>query len=144
MLDLDTFIEQSTPFAGEVDPDLYRTLAPWVQERVKRYDEVPGFIDWVVGPAPEPTEKDWKKVMGKDHVPKVLDVVIERLQTAEWTPPALEEVVLGVGAELEVKSQLPVRMAVTGRRSGIPLFEPMAEMERAEVLSRLTHARSQV
>ena len=82
--------------------------------------------------------------MGKDHVPKVLDVVIERLQTAEWTPPALEEVVLGVGAELEVKSQLPVRMAVTGRRSGIPLFEPMAEMERAEVLSRLTHARSQV
>ena len=36
-----------------------------------------------------------------------------------------------------MKSQLPVRMAVTGRRSGLPLFEPMAELERDEVLARL-------
>jgi glutamyl-tRNA synthetase len=144
MLDVETFIELSTPFAGDVEPALYRTLAPWVQERVKRFDEVPQFIDWVVGPAPEPTEKDWRKVMGKDHVPQVLDLVIDRLQTAEWTPEVLTDIVLGVGTELDVKSQLPVRMAVTGRRSGLPLFEPMAELERADVLARLTDARGRL
>ncbi len=144
MLDLDSFVEQSLPYAGDVDVDLYRVLAPWVQERVKRYDEVLPLIEWVVGPAPEPTEKDWRKVMGKDHVPKVLDVVIDRLEQAEWTPEVLTEIVLGVGEELEVKSQLPVRMAVTGRRSGLPLFEPMAELERTEVLNRIRSARSRL
>lgn len=144
MLDLDAFIEQSMPFAGSVDPDLYRTLAPWVQERVKRYDEVPQLIEWVVGPAPEPTEKDWRKVMSKEHVPGVLDVVIERLESAEWNPETLTTVVLGVGEELDVKSQLPVRMALTGRRSGLPLFEPMAELEREDVLGRLRDARARL
>jgi glutamyl-tRNA synthetase len=144
MMDLDSFVGATLPHAGDVDPDLYRRLAPWVQERVKRFDEVPQFIDWVVGPAPEPTEKDWRKVMGKDHVPAVLDAVIERLETVAWEPEALTETVLGVGEELDAKSQLPVRMAVTGRRSGLPLFEPMAELDRAEVLARLRHARGQL
>ncbi|MGI9598489.1 MAG: glutamate--tRNA ligase [Acidimicrobiales bacterium] len=144
MLDLDTFIEQSLPFAGEVDPELYATLAPWVQQRVKRYDEVPELIDWVVGSPPEPSEKDWRKVMGKDHVPQVLDVVIERLATADWAPEALTELVLGVGEELGVKSQLPVRMALTGRRAGLPLFEPMAELDRREVIGRLEEARGRL
>lgn len=144
MLDADAFIEQSLPYAGAVDEALYRTLAPWIQERVKRYDEIPQLIEWVVGPAPEPVEKDWRKVMAKDHVPKVLDLVIERLETAEWTPDNLTEVVLGVGEELEVKSQLPVRMAITGRRSGLPLFEPMAELDRNEVLGRLRLARTKL
>lgn len=144
MLDLATFIEQSLPFAGDVEPELYTKLAPWIQERVKRYDEVPDLIEWVVGPAPEPAEKDWRKVMAKDHVPRVLEVVIERLETADWTPENLTEVVLGVGEELEVKSQLPVRMALTGRRSGLPLFEPLAELDRAEALRRLRDARGRL
>ena len=144
MLDLASFVEQSLPFAGEVDPELYTTLAPWVQERIKRYDEIPALIEWVVGPPPEPDDKDWRKIMTKDRVPRVLDVVIERLGTVPWTPEALTETVLGVGEELEVKSQLPVRMALTGRRSGLPLFEPMAELDRAEVVRRLKDARERL
>ncbi len=144
MLDLETFIEQSRPFAGDVDPALYALLAPWVQERIKHYDEVPQLIEWVVGPPPEPIEKDWRKVMTKDRVRDVLDLVIERLEPADWTAESLAAVVLGVGDELEVKSQLPVRMAVTGRRSGLPLFEPMAELDRSEVMRRLKEARGRL
>ncbi|MGB5758167.1 MAG: glutamate--tRNA ligase [Acidimicrobiales bacterium] len=144
MLDLASFVEQSLPFAGDVAPGLYATLAPWVQERIKRYDEIPALIEWVVGPPPEPDDSDWRKVMAKDRVPQVLDVVIERLATVPWTPEALTETVLGVGEELEVKSQLPVRMALTGRRSGLPLFEPMAELDRAEVVRRLKDARERL
>ncbi len=144
MLDLDTFVESTLPYAGDIDPDLYRRLAPFVQERVRRYDEIPALIDWVYGDAPAPDEKDWRKVMGKDQVPEVLDLVIKRLETAEWEPQALTDAVLGAGEELGTKSQLPVRLAVTGRRSGLPLFEPMAEMERELVLERLRKARAQL
>jgi glutamyl-tRNA synthetase len=149
MLDVDAFVELSAPFAvgpdgAPVDADLYRRLAPFVQERVRRLDEVAGLIQWVVADRPEPSEKDWRKVMSKDGVDKVLDVVIERLADADWTPEALGQIVLGAGDELGVKSQLPVRMALTGARSGMPLFEPMAELDRAVVLARLTEARGQL
>ena len=148
MLDPDAFVEQSLPYAevdgAAVDADLYRRLAPFVQERIKRYDEIPDLLDWVVGSPPEPVDKDWRKVMGKDGVPEVLDLVIERLGDADWSADALTDVVLGVGDELGTRSQLPVRMAVTGRRSGMPLFEPMAELERTVVIDRLRSARARL
>ncbi len=144
MLDLEAFIDESRPFAGPVDDKLYRRLAPFVQERVRRYDEIPALIAWVVGEPPEPDEKDWRKVMGRDDVPKVLDLVLERLVTVAWEPEALAETVLGAGEALGTKSQLPVRMAVTGRRSGLPLFEPMAELDRSIVLERIRKARGRL
>ncbi len=144
MLDLDSFIEGSRPFAGAVDDELYRRLAPLVQERIRRYDEIPALIDWVIGEPPEPEDKDWRKVMGRDDVPKVLDLVLERLEDAEWEPEALTDAVLGAGEVLGTKSQLPVRMAVTGRRSGLPLFEPMAELDRSVVLERIRKARGRL
>ncbi len=144
MLDVDEFVEASRPFGGEVDDDLYRRLAPMVQERIRRYDEIPDLIDWVVGEPPEPQDKDWHKVMGKEDVPKVLDLVAERLDQAEWEPEALAEAVLGAGEVLGTRSQLPVRMAVTGRRSGLPLFEPMAELDRVTVLERIRKARGRL
>jgi len=144
MLDVEAFCVAALPFAGDVDDALFRRLAPFVQERIRRYDEIPELIDWVVGDAPEPVDKDWKKVMGKDDVPKVLDLVIERLESVPWEPQALADAVLGVGDELGTRSQLPVRMAVTGRRSGLPLFEPMAELDRAVVLDRIRNARGRL
>ena len=144
MLDLDAFVEASRPFAGPVDDDLYRRLARSVHERIRHYDEIPALIDWVVGEPPEPDGKDWRKVMGRDDVANVLDLVAERLETVAWEPEALAEAVLGAGEVLGTKSQLPVRMAVTGRRSGLPLFEPMAELERSTVLERIRKARGRL
>ncbi len=144
MLDLDSFVTASLPFAGDVDEELYRRLAPFVQERIRRYDEIPALIEWIVAEPPEPDDKDWRKVMDRDDVPKVLDLVLERLEAAEWEPDALAEAVLGAGEVLGAKSQLPVRMAVTGRRSGLPLFEPMAELDRVVVLERIRKARGRL
>jgi glutamyl-tRNA synthetase len=140
------FIERSRPFvvAHPVDDDLYRRLAPFVQQRVKRLDEADELLAWVVADAPEPEPKDWKKVMGAEGVADVLDGVLAAVGDVEWTPEALEKLVLGVGEDLGRKSQLPVRMALTGRRSGLPLFEPMAELDRNVVVERLRAARSRV
>ncbi len=141
---VEDFIAWSSSAAGDIDADLYRRLAPEVQGRVTLPDDVPGLLDWVIGDAPDPSEKDWKKVMAKDGVAAVLDAVIERCETCPWTPEALEDVVFGVGRDLDAKTQLPVRMAVSGSRSGLPLFEPMAALDRSTVLERLRAARSRL
>ncbi len=143
-LSVDEFVTRALPFIGDLDPVLFARLAPFVQERVKRLDESAGFLDWVVGDAPEPDDKDWKKVMGKPDVPAVLDLVAAELETVDWNADAIEAVVFGAGATLETKTQLPVRLAITGSRSGIPLWEPMAQMDRSVVLDRLRAARARL
>ncbi len=140
----DGFVAEAQPFLGNVPPELFAKLAVHVQERLKRLEEIPRFFDWIIGDAPEPSEKDWKKVMAKDGVGEVLDLVIERLADCAWEPEVLESVVFGVGEELNAKTQLPVRLAVTGVRAGMPLFEPMAELDRAVVLARLEAARARL
>ncbi len=153
-LPLDDFVAAATPFldhpdVGDIDADLFGRMAGFVQERVRRLDESPTFLDWVVGDAREPSEKDWKKVMGNSEeklatTARVLDLVIERIADCPWEPEALEAIVFGVGEELETKTQMPVRMALTGARSGIPLFEPMVELEREVVIQRLRDARAKL
>ncbi len=143
-LSVEEFTERSLPFAGNIDHDLYGRLAQFVQGRIKRLDEIPSLLEWVVGQPPEPSEKDWRKVMEKDGVSEVLDLVIERLANSEWTAPALEKLVFGVGEELGTKTQLPVRLALTGVRFGLPLFEPMAELDREVVTERLRTARARL
>ncbi|MCP3987812.1 MAG: glutamate--tRNA ligase [Actinomycetia bacterium] len=147
-LDVDDFVAKTRPWVDAADPaipaDLFERMAPLVQQRVRRLEEAPSFLDWVVGEAPEPVAKDWRKVMGAQGVADVLDGVVERLADVEWTPEALEKAVFGVGEELGRKSQLPVRMAVSGSRSGLPLFEPMAEVDRGVILDRLRAARAKL
>lgn len=143
-LSVDDFIAWAAPSVGHIDADLFRRFAPEIQGRVTYPEDAPAFLDWVVGDAPEPSEKDWKKVMSKEGVAAVLDAVIAKCETCDWTPDELEAVVFGVGEELETKTQLPVRLAVTGSRSGLPLFEPMAALERAVALDRLRAARAKL
>jgi glutamyl-tRNA synthetase len=142
------FVELARPFvtAGDeaVPDDLFDRMAPLIQQRVRRLDEAAGLLTWVVGQPPEPDPKDWKKVMAKDGVGDVLDRVIAGLSSVEWTPGALEKLVLGVGEELGAKSQLLVRMAVSGSRVGLPLFEPMAELDRTVVVERLRAVRARL
>lgn len=125
-----------------VSEELYERMAPFVQQRLKvlTAEEIAPLLEWMVGPAPEPSEKDWKKVMGKEGVAKILTMVADRLEQGEWTPEAIEAAVFGVGEELQAKTQLPVRMAVTGSRTGMPLFAPMAELDANEALGRIRAA----
>ncbi len=144
MMSEDEFIDKSFPHAGCVPMDIYKRLASGVQGRIKTFNEIPELLTWVIADAPEPNEKDWRKIMGKDGVADVLDLVIERIASVEWTPDALEKLVFGVGEELGTKTQLPVRLAVTGSRTGLPLFEPLAELDREVAIARLKAARAKL
>ncbi len=152
MLDDEAFLAGITP---HVDADTLAVIARMpgdVKERCKRLDAAGDLVAWITGPADEPTPKDWKKSMGRAEVPEVLDTVVADLGALgddEWTAERMEAVVMGVGAKLSteertVRSQMPVRLAVTGRKSGLPLWEPMVVLGRDEVLARLSAARARL
>ena len=143
-LDAEAFAAASVPFRGSIPDKLFTALAPEIQNRLVRLNEISVLVDWIVGDAPEPDAADWQKVMTKPGVADVLDAVIAGMADCAWTPDALEALVLGVGTDLNAKSQLPVRLAVTGRRAGLPLFEPLAAIDRPIVIGRLRAARARM
>ncbi len=138
------FIEQASPHIADSDSEVFGELATVVQERVKFLHEAPDLVSWIKGDMAEPVEKDWRKVMGKDGVKEVLETVLGRIDETDWTPAGIEKLVFGVGEELETKTQLPVRLAITGSRFGLPLFEPMALMDKEVVKKRLEMALSKL
>ena len=122
-------------------------LTPFLQQRATRISDVIPLLDWVFeDDLPQETnEKEIKKMakaMGAELVPAILEEAIGRLQDCQWDAETLAKEIREVGDELNTKSQVPVRIAVTGRRTGLPLFEPMAYLSRELVLSRLQTARS--
>ncbi len=82
--------------------------------------------------------------MHVSEVPMVLDLVIEGLRNCQWDEESIEQVISEAGESLQAKSQVPVRIAVTGRRIGLPLYKPMAILDRSLALSRLVDARSKL
>ena len=122
-------------------------LTPFLQQRATRISDVIPLLDWVFeDDLPQETnEKEINKMtkaMGAELVPDILEEAIGRLQDCQWDAETLAKEIREVGDELNTKSQVPVRIAVTGRRTGLPLFEPMAYLSRELVLSRLQTARS--
>ena len=62
---------------------------------------------------------------------------------AQWTADALKAVVLAAGEARGLKlgkAQAPVRVAVTGRTVGLPLFESLEVLGRERTLSRVDAA----
>jgi glutamyl-tRNA synthetase len=78
----------------------------------------------------------------------VLDATAVAFADCPWEAEVLKEAVAAAGAAVDLKlgkAQAPVRVAVTGRTVGPPLFETMAEcMERQEVLRRIARARARL
>jgi glutamyl-tRNA synthetase len=67
--------------------------------------------------------------------------------TVPWQPDELRERLEAVGASYGLslgKAQAPVRVAVTGRTVGLPLFESLAVLGQAETLRRIDSARERI
>jgi glutamyl-tRNA synthetase len=64
-----------------------------------------------------------------------------------WTAEALKSTLEEVGAARGLKlgkAQAPVRVAVTGRSVGLPLFESIAVLGRDRTLDRIRAARARL
>ncbi|MBK9179164.1 MAG: glutamate--tRNA ligase [Acidimicrobiales bacterium] len=128
------------------DPDAFAVLAPLVQERVRTLGEVPDWVGFVFADEPPVDEAAWDKAITRNsQAASILDDAMAAFEGCEWTAPALHQALLGVadahGLKLG-KAQAPVRVAVTGRSVGPPLFESLAVLGRERTLARLRAARS--
>jgi glutamyl-tRNA synthetase len=128
------------------DPALFVAVAPLIQERVATLGEVPSMVDFLFLAEPPLDETAVAKViLGDERARSILDAAIGSYRTVAFTPEDLHAATLAVADELGVKlriAQAPVRVAVTGRSVGPPLFESLALLGRDEVVRRLEGARA--
>jgi len=136
------------PWPAEAfDPEVFRAMAPLVQERVKVLSEVPGYVDFLFCAEVPEDPASWEKAMGTPTAPAVLDAAIAAFESVPWEAEALKEAVIAAGESVELKlakAQAPVRVAVTGRTVGPPLFESLEVLGRERTLARLLEARARL
>ena len=157
-LEKNDFIERAKPWVqGEevpwpsenFDEDRYLTMVDLVQEKLRTLSDLPRFVDFIFLDEPVDDSESWQKAMVKaPFALEVLDGTFTALTDCNWETEAIKNAVTEVGENLGIKlgkTQAPVRVAVTGRTVGPPLFETMALcMDREVVLERISRARSRL
>ncbi len=150
---VDDFVSTSRPWLSppsapwppeRFDEKVFVRMAPLVQERVAVLSEVPPMVDFLFLEQPVMEETSWQAVLADDHAQAILDGALAAYRDCDWTADVLHivtgDLAQSVGRKLG-RAQMPIRVAVTGRRVGPPLFESMAVLGREPVLERLALAR---
>ncbi len=154
---LDAFIEACRPWvvgdrapwpAEQFDEAQFAAMAPFVQERVATLGEVPAMVDFLFFEEPVVDEEAWAKAVTVDDAAvAILSGAIDAYSAVgvDWTRDALHAATQAVGERVGRKlgkAQAPIRVAITGRRVGPPLFEALEIMGPERVLARLTAAQA--
>jgi glutamyl-tRNA synthetase len=138
------FVERAAAFFG--DREVLRQMAAHVQTRVERLSDLPSMLDFLVLDEPVVDDASWAKATKDPAVAQAIlsdTLSVYGASGSEWSAPALHaglaEVAERHGLGL-AKAQAPVRVAVTGRTVGPPLFESLEVLGRDATLSRLRAA----
>jgi glutamyl-tRNA synthetase len=121
-------------------PKVFAEIAPLVQTRVQLLQEVPGMVDFLFCDLPTLDDAAFVKAFAPEWAVATLVEVRDGFTACEFTPDALKAVVEAVGEKHSLKLgklQAPLRVAVTGRSVGPPLFEPIAMLGREATLKRI-------
>jgi glutamyl-tRNA synthetase len=125
----------------DFDQAAWEAIAPHAQTRIKVLSEITENVDFLFLKEPVEDEASWTKAMGKGDPAALLTTARAKLDAADWTSPeSLKEAVLAAGEEHGLKlgkAQAPVRVAVTGRTVGLPLFESLEILGKEKSLSRI-------
>ena len=129
------------------DPAVFAAVAPLAQTRIAVLSEIVDYVDFFFLDEPVRDEASWAKAM-KPGAGELLEAAAEAFGAldqwaAEPLRAALEEV--GLARDLKLgKAQAPVRVAITGRSVGLPLFESIEVLGRERTLARLASARAEL
>jgi len=141
--------ERVRPFLGAWDPERVRPLLPEVQTRIVRLDEVAPMVDFLYLDEPAWDDGSWEKAVRQTTgaTAALLAAVADGWSAGPWDPESVKAAVVGAGeaAGLNLKkAQAPVRVAVTGRAVGPPLFESVVVLGREESVRRVRAAIGRV
>lgn len=131
--------------ADDANREMFREILPAVQVRLETLADVSDAVDFLFV-EPEMDPKAWDKAM----LPEAagwLDAVIAAATEWPWDAESMHERFMALAEDLGAnrrKFQAPVRVALTGRSVGPPLFESMAVLGREKVLARLRSARERL
>lgn len=148
MLSVPEFMERLEPWLARASwsseqyrPEVMDALAPLVQEKVRTLADAERFVDWLMLDDPPRDEASWQKhVDGNPAAREIIADAVEVFAEVDWNPEAVHQAALELGERRGLKlgkAQAPIRVALTGRAVGPPLFESMVLLEREEVLRRL-------
>lgn len=129
------------------DEGRWLRMLPFVQDRTRVLSDAGSVVDFLFLDQPVIDEAIWAKHMENGRsVPEILDAVIAQIDLLEWAPEPIGDFVLGLAEEFEgvnrKRAQMPVRVALTGRAAGPPLWESMVELGPDECRRRLETARA--
>ncbi|WP_245691122.1 glutamate--tRNA ligase [Sinosporangium album] len=146
-LPLDEFVRRCQVFLDPTwDLGVFAQVAELAQTRVAVLSEIKANVDFLFLDEPVFDQASWDKAM-KASAGEILTDYAARLEDvpfdADSLKTALEEVGAGHGLKLG-KAQAPVRVAITGRTVGLPLFESIEVLGRERSLARLRAARERL
>lgn len=128
----------------EYDADAFAAVAPLAQTRIAVLSEIVPNVDFLFLASPLIDEAAWTKTM-KDGSAELLDEAVAAFEALEsWDAESLKSTLEAVGTARGLKlgkTQAPVRVAVTGRTVGLPLFESLEVLGRERTLTRIRAAR---
>lgn len=148
MMPLDDFVSAaSAELPADWDRARFAEMAPHIQQRLVTMRDVPGSVDFLFLPDGAELDydaKSWDKAMKPDWAISLLrDVRDAYAALGAWNAAALKESIEASMAAYEIKlgkAQAPLRVAVTGRSVGPPLFESLEVLGRDETLRRIDAA----
>ncbi|GAU65629.1 putative glutamyl-tRNA synthetase [Streptomyces sp. NBRC 110611] len=129
----------------DFDEAAWRAIAPHAQTRLTVLSDITANVDFLFLQEPVEDEASWAKAMGKGDPAALLTTARAKLAAADWSagPEPLKAAVLAAGEEHGLKlgkAQAPVRVAVTGRTVGLPLFESLEILGKDRTLARIDAA----
>jgi glutamyl-tRNA synthetase len=129
------------------DASVFTAVAPLAQTRIAVLAEIVDYVDFFFLDAPVIDDAAWAKAM-KEGAAEILDATIAAFEAlADWSTDPLKAALEAVGAARDLKlgkTQAPIRVAVTGRGVGLPLFESVEVLGRDRTLARLRAARTKL
>jgi glutamyl-tRNA synthetase len=141
-----SFAKAAEPWGYDIAV-LPATLQDEVRERAHTLGDVPSLVDWYFLETPNVDPAAWEKATKGGAAAEILDRAVTAFAECPWDASELHARLAAVGEGLGLKlakAQAPVRVAVTGRAVGPPLFESLEALGRERTLARLRAARARL
>ena len=149
LMSIEQFVEQAEAIltspgvpwpADRYRPEIFRAMAPFVQTRVAVMAEVVPMVDFLFLAEPPIDDASFTKAFSGDASVSTLEEIATTFESIDWNVEHIKSAVEAVGERHGIKLgklQAPLRVAVTGRSVGPPLFEPIELLGRDETLRRI-------
>lgn len=129
--------------ADRFEPAVFAELAPLAQTRITLLPEIVPMVDFAFLADPADDEASWARAM-REPAADILSAALAAYEDVPWQAADLRERLEQIGESFGLtlgKVQAPVRVAVTGRTVGLPLFESLEVLGREESLRRIRAAQ---